>query len=184
MFLRSPRQITTTRFGGARSGVDFVGLSFVRSAEELRRLKDILRSHGSSAMVIAKIEKREALQRLDEIVDAADGVMVARGDLGVEIDVAETAVVQKRIIETCRRFARPVIVATQMLDTQHSQRPTRAEATDVANAILDGADACMLSGETAIGQFPCESLKMMNRIMIATERILHDHLLRRHRLPR
>jgi pyruvate kinase len=159
----------------ARSDIDFVGLSFVRSAEELHQLKHFLGSHGSSAMVIAKIEKREALERLDEIVEAADVVMVARGDLGVEIDVAETAVVQKRIIETCRRSARPVIVATQMLDSmQHSQRPTRAEATDVANAILDGADACMLSGETAIGKFPCEAAEMMNRIMIATERILRD----------
>ena len=159
----------------AKGGIDFVGLSFVRSAEELHQLKAILRSHDSSAMVIAKIEKREALERLDQIVEAADGVMVARGDLGVEIDVAETAVVQKRIIETCRKFARPVIVATQMLDSmQHSQRPTRAEATDVANAILDGADACMLSGETAIGQFPREAAAMMNRIMIATERILRD----------
>jgi len=129
----------------------------------------------SSALVIAKIEKSEALQRLDEIVAVADGVMVARGDLGVETDVAEMAVVQKRIISTCQSHLKPVIVATQMLDSmQHSLRPTRAEATDVANAILDGADACMLSGETAIGNFPRETVTMMNRIMLATERLLVD----------
>ena len=154
----------------AENGVDFVGLSFVRGTEELHELKELLKSHGSSAMVIAKIEKREALDRLDEIVGTADGVMVARGDLGVEIDIAEIAVVQKRIIETCQRLGRPAIVATQMLDSMHaSPRPTRAEVTDVSNAILDGADACMLSGETAIGEFPCEAVRMMNRIMLATE---------------
>ncbi|REJ69802.1 MAG: pyruvate kinase [Planctomycetota bacterium] len=161
----------------AQSGVDFVGLSFVRGTQELRELKNLLRGHGSSAMVIAKIEKKEALERLEDIVRAADAVMVARGDLGVEIDVAEIAVVQKQIIETCQQLGRPVIVATQMLDSMHhSQRPTRAEATDVANAILDGADACMLSGETAIGDYPLDAVKMMNRIMVATERMSHRHL--------
>jgi len=154
----------------ARHDVDFVGLSFVRRASELQELQEILRSHDSAAMVVAKIEKGEALADLEEIVQAADAVMVARGDLGVEIDIAEIAVVQKRIIDTCRQFARPVIVATEMLDSmQRSRNPTRAEATDVANAILDGADACMLSGETAIGEFPCDAVEMMNRIMIATE---------------
>src|SRR5207253_2544773 len=135
----------------AKNGVDFVSLSFVRKAVDVLLLKELLRSQGSSAMTIAKIEKPEALQQLSEIVAAAEGVMVARGDLGVEIDVAEIAVVQKRIVEECRMQGRPVIVATQMLDSMHhSRRPTRAEATDVANAILDGADACMLSGETAM----------------------------------
>ena len=159
----------------ATVGADFVSLSFVRSPEEILELKELLIAQRSSALVIAKIEKSEALQRLDEIVAVADGVMVARGDLGVETDVAEMAVVQKRIISTCQSHLKPVIVATQMLDSmQHSLRPTRAEATDVANAILDGADACMLSGETAIGNFPRETVTMMNRIMLATERLLVD----------
>src|SRR5690606_23448059 len=114
--------------------------------------------------VVAKIEKREALRNLESIVEAADAVMVARGDLGVEIDVAHTPVAQKQIIATCHRYAKPVIVATQMLDSmQRSSRPTRAEVSDVANAIIDGADACMLSGETAIGQFPLEAVTVMNR---------------------
>ena len=126
-------------------------------------------------MVIAKIEKSEALENLSAIVIASDGVMVARGDLGVETDVAEMPVAQKRIIACCQKFLKPVIVATQMLDSMtHSARPTRAEATDVANAILDGADACMLSGETAIGEFPTETVAMMNRIMLATEKMLID----------
>ncbi len=154
----------------AQAGVDFVGLSFVRAPDEVRALKNILQSSGSDASVVAKIEKREALERLDEIVEAADAVMVARGDLGVEIDVAQMPVEQKRIIATCGRLHRPAIIATQMLDSmQDSPRPTRAEATDVANAILDGADACMLSGETAVGKFPLEAVAMMNRIALATE---------------
>ena len=157
----------------AEAEVDFVSLSFVRSAVEVLQLKDLLVENGSSAMVIAKIEKSEAMDNLEAIVASADGIMVARGDLGVEIDVAETAVAQKKIIETCRWLSKPVIVATQMLDSmQRCRRPTRAEATDVANAILDGADACMLSGETAIGEFPRETVDMMNRIMHATERML------------
>jgi pyruvate kinase len=154
----------------ADAGVDFVSLSFVRSPDEVRVLKDILRSSGSQARVVAKIEKGEALDRLDEIVREADAVMVARGDLGVEIDVAQMPVAQKRIIRTCRKYQKPVIIATQMLDSMHeSQRPTRAEVTDVANAILDGADACMLSGETAVGKYPREAVEMMNRIALATE---------------
>ncbi|MEX0643275.1 MAG: pyruvate kinase [Pirellulales bacterium] len=154
----------------AQAGVDFVGLSFIRSPDEVRTLRDILRSSGSSARVVAKIEKREALDRLDEIVAEADVVMVARGDLGVEIDVAQMPIEQKRIIATCHRHQRPAIIATQMLDSMHdSSRPTRAEATDVANAILDGADACMLSGETAVGKYPLETVEMMNRIALATE---------------
>jgi len=154
----------------AVSGVDFLGLSFVRAPEEVRQLKALLESHGSEARVIAKIEKPEAVKRLDEIVEAADGLMVARGDLGVEIDIAEIAVTQKKIIETCNRMRKPVIVATQMLDSMTESRlPTRAEVTDVANAILDGADACMLSGETAIGQHPLDAVRMMHRIALATE---------------
>jgi pyruvate kinase len=157
----------------AKAGIDFVGLSFVRQAHEVRQLKELLKSYGSQARVISKIEKQEALDALDEIVDASDGVMVARGDLGVEIDVARTPVEQKRIIATCNRRHKPVIVATQMLDSmRRSLQPTRAEVADVANAILDGADACMLSGETAIGDHPAACVEMMNRIALATEPLL------------
>jgi pyruvate kinase len=154
----------------AKAGIDFVGLSFVRAPEDVQFLKDLLRSNRSTARVVAKIEKREALDRLEEIITVADAVMVARGDLGVEIDVAQIAIEQKRVIAMCRRFQRPSIIATQLLDSmQESPRPTRAEATDVANAILDGADACMLSGETAVGHFPVEAVEMMTRIALATE---------------
>ncbi len=164
----------------AEVGIDFVGLSFVRSPVEVRQLKEYLHKRGSKAKVIAKIEKQEALDQLDEIVDATDGIMVARGDLGVEIDVARTPIVQKQIIAICHRYQKPVIVATQMLDSmQHSRRPTRAEVTDVANAILDGADACMLSGETAIGEHPRLAVEMMHRIAIATE----PHYFQRPPLP-
>jgi pyruvate kinase len=159
----------------ARNEVDFVSLSFVRKPVDVLLLKELLRSQGSKAMVIAKIEKPEAVEQLAEIVAAADGVMVARGDLGVEMDVAEIAVVQKRIVQECQRQGKPVIVATQMLDSMHhNRRPTRAEATDVANAILDGADACMLSGETAIGDYPVETVETMTRIMLATEPLLKE----------
>ncbi|WP_164103865.1 pyruvate kinase [Candidatus Laterigemmans baculatus] len=164
-----PRDVDNAIWG-AKEGVDLISLSFVRTAEDVRSLKNLLTSYESTALVIAKIEKREALEHLESIVDASDGVMVARGDLGVEIDVAETPVAQKRIIRICRDKLKPVIVATQMLESMHhNKRPTRAEASDVANAILDGADACMLSGETAIGEFPVEAVDTMHRIMIHTE---------------
>lgn len=154
----------------ARNQIDFISLSFVRSSDDVRQLKGLLHSHGSKALVIAKIEKPEALEQLEDIVENADGVMVARGDLGVEIDVAKTPAAQKRIIQVCREKMKPVIVATQMLESMHkSTRPTRAEASDVANAILDGADACMLSGETAIGDHPALAVTMMSRIMKCTE---------------
>jgi pyruvate kinase len=157
----------------ARNEIDFISLSFARTAQDVASLKNLLASMDAHAMVIAKIEKREALQCLEEIVEAADGVMVARGDLGVEIDVAETPVAQKRIIQVCKEKMKPVIVATQMLESMHhNRRPTRAEASDVANAILDGADACMLSGETAIGQYPVVAVETMNRIMLSTETML------------
>jgi pyruvate kinase len=159
----------------ARNDVDFISLSFVRTAQDVLALKNLLASMDGQALVIAKIEKREALNCLEEIVDAADGVMVARGDLGVEIDVAETPVAQKRIIQVCMEKMKPVIVATQMLESMHhNRRPTRAEASDVANAILDGADACMLSGETAIGDYPVIAVDTMNRIMLSTEKMLKD----------
>jgi pyruvate kinase len=161
----------------AKREVDFVSLSFVRSPKEVLELKQLIADAGGKARVIAKIEKREALDRLDAIVEAADGIMVARGDLGVEVDVASIALEQKRIIGVCHRLGKPVITATQMLDSmQHQLRPTRAEATDVANAILDGTDACMLSGETAIGEYPRETVEMMNRIMLKTEACLDESL--------
>jgi pyruvate kinase len=154
----------------AGNGIDFVSLSFVRSAKEVQLLKELMRTRKSKAKVVAKIEKQEALDQLEAIVDAADCVMVARGDLGVEIDVARMPMVQKEIVACCNRHQKPVIIATQMLDSmQHSSRPTRAETTDVANAILDGADACMLSGETAIGKYPKQAVTMMQRIAEATE---------------
>jgi pyruvate kinase len=162
-------------------GIEYISLSFVRRAAEIVQLKEIIQAVGGSSQVIAKIEKREALDALDEIVQATDGVMVARGDLGVEIEVEQTPIQQKRIVASCRRYGKPVIVATQMLESMHTnRRPTRAEVSDVANAILDGADACMLSGETAIGQFPVDAVNLMNRIMVETERAYPDHELTRH----
>lgn len=160
----------------AEHEIDFISLSFVRSAEDVYSLKSVLSAHDCEAMVIAKIEKPEALENLEGIVDVADGIMVARGDLGVEIDVADTPMAQKRIIQVCKEKVKPVIVATQMLESMHhNTRPTRAEASDVANAILDGADACMLSGETAVGDHPVRAVQMMNRIMHFTEKSLkHD----------
>ena len=152
---------------------DFISLSFVRSPEDMKSLRRQIRDAGSKAMAIAKIEKREALDQIEEVVRAADAVMVARGDLGVEIEVAETPAAQKKIVRVCNELKKPVIVATQMLESmQESRRPTRAEATDVANAVLDGADACMLSGETAVGKYPVETVAMMNEIQRTSERLL------------
>ena len=172
-----PRDIENAIWA-AHNQIDWISLSFVRSAADVQTLKDLLASHDSDALVIAKIEKPEALEQLEAIVDVADGVMVARGDLGVEIDVAETPIAQKRIIRVCREKMKPVIVATQMLESMHqSTRPTRAEVSDVANAILDGTDACMLSGETAIGMYPVKAVETMNRIMLCTERdMLKKHV--------
>ena len=155
----------------AKAGIDFVGLRFVRSPDDVRILKDMLAVEQVRRLASSpKSKNAKRSTRLEEIVEAADAVMVARGDLGVEIDVAQMPIEQKRIIAMCHRFQRPAIIATQMLDSmQDSPRPTRAEATDVANAILDGADACMLSGETAVGNFPLEAVEMMNRIALATE---------------
>jgi pyruvate kinase len=161
----------------AKNGIDYVGLSFVRDPDDVRQLKALLKPHTTVARVIAKIEKQEALDQLEEIVAAADGIMVARGDLGVEIDVARMPIVQKHVVAICREYQKPVIIATQMLDSmQHSSRPTRAEVTDVANAILDGGDACMLSGETAIGRYPREAVEMMNSIALTTEELFRENL--------
>lgn len=160
----------------AKNDVDLISLSFVRSPQDIESLRGLLAEHNSTAMIVAKIEKPEAMERLEEIVDATDAIMVARGDLGVEIDYAETPMAQKRIIRVCRSRIKPVIVATQMLETMHHHsRPTRAEVSDVANAILDGADACMLSGETAVGDHPIKAVQTMNHIMCVTENDLDSH---------
>ncbi|HUZ84979.1 MAG TPA: pyruvate kinase [Gaiellales bacterium] len=157
-------------------GADFVALSFVRSAADVDGLRDRIEAVGSRARVIAKIEKAEAVENLEQIVVAADGVMVARGDLGVEIGVADVPLVQKLIIRTARDAARTVITATQMLESMvHAPEPTRAEASDVANAVLDGTSAVMLSGETAIGRHPLEAVAVMNRIARAVEPSLTYH---------
>lgn len=157
----------------AANEVDFVGMSFVRRPEDIQRVRDELKSRHCSAHIVAKIEKAEALDCLDDIIRLTDVVMVARGDLGVEIDLARVPMIQKHIISRCRALGVPVITATQMLESmKQSNRPTRAEVTDVANAILDGTDAVMLSAETASGQYPVEAVTMMNRIAIETERKL------------
>jgi pyruvate kinase len=161
-------------------GVDFVALSFVRSAADVRDLRALIEQAGSHAHVIAKIEKAEAVDALGSILDESDAVMVARGDLGVEIGVAMVPLLQKRIIVAALERGKPVITATQMLESMvHQAEPTRAEASDVANAILDGSSALMLSGETAIGDFPVESLAYMDRIARAIEPSLGY----RHQLP-
>jgi pyruvate kinase len=151
-------------------GCDFVALSFVRTGSDVQALKTLIEASGSTAHVIAKIEKAEAVAVLDDILRDADAVMVARGDLGVEIGAAEVPLLQKRIILRALERGKPVITATQMLESMiHSPEPTRAEASDVANAILDGTSAIMLSGETAVGDFPVESVAFMDRIARAVE---------------
>ncbi len=153
-----------------RHRVDYLALSFVRRAKDILELKQILAQRGRTIPIVAKLEKPEAIERLDEILRVADAVMVARGDLGVELPPEKVPVIQKRVIERANALRVPVITATQMLEsmTLHP-RPTRAEASDVANAILDGSDALMLSSETATGEFPCEAVRMMARIIVATE---------------
>jgi len=151
-------------------GADMIALSFVRSAKDVLRVHEIMREEGTFIPVIAKIEKPQAVAALEEIVDAFDGIMVARGDLGVELPLEQVPLVQKRAVELARRWAKPVIVATQMLESMiENSRPTRAEASDVANAVLDGADALMLSGETSVGAYPVETVQTMARIIESTE---------------
>jgi pyruvate kinase len=155
---------------GLKAGADFIALSFVRSADDIVDVHRIMDEVGIRIPVIAKIEKPQAVANLQEIVNAFDGIMVARGDLGVELPIEEVPLVQKHCIQLAREAAKPVIVATQMLDSMISNsRPTRAEATDCANAVLDGADALMLSGETSVGAFAVESVQTMARIITHTE---------------
>jgi pyruvate kinase len=162
---------------GLAAGADFIALSFVRSAADIKDVHAIMDEVGIRRPVIAKIEKPQAVENLQEIVDAFDGIMVARGDLGVELPIEDVPLVQKRCIELAREAAKPVIVATQMLDSMiTNSTPTRAEATDCANAVLDGADALMLSGETSVGAFAIEAVQVMSRIIVKTEQDMMDRI--------
>ena len=155
---------------GLESGVEWVALSFVRSADDIRHIKGIIQSKGLDVRVIAKIEKPEALQNIDEIVEVADGCMVARGDLGVEIPMEDVPMAQKLIVSKCNKACKPVIIATQMMESMiENPRPTRAETNDIANAVLDGADALMLSAETASGKYPIQVVKSMTRTIMSVE---------------
>jgi len=162
---------------GLRAGADFIALSFVRNAADIKDVHAIMDEVGIHVPVIAKIEKPQAVANLVEIVEAFDGIMVARGDLGVELPIEDVPMVQKRCVELARDAAKPVIVATQMLDSMiTNSSPTRAEATDCANAVLDGADALMLSGETSVGEFAIEAVKTMARIIERTEELGLDRI--------
>jgi pyruvate kinase len=155
---------------GLRLGADMIALSFVRSAADLQAVLSVMDEEGVRLPVLAKIEKPQAVEHLEEIIEAFDGIMVARGDLGVELPLQDVPLVQKRAVALARDHAKPVIVATQMLESMISaSRPTRAEASDVANAVLDGADALMLSGETSVGAYPIESVRTMASIIVAVE---------------
>jgi len=160
---------------GVSQGVDIISLSFVRHGDDILTLKRLLAEKGANDIpVMAKIEKPQAIENLDSILDAADAIMVARGDLGVEMRAEKVPMLQKRIIRQCNYRSIPVITATQMLDSMiHNPRPTRAEASDVANAIIDGTDAVMLSGESAVGAFPVKSVAMLARIATDVEQDLH-----------
>jgi pyruvate kinase len=161
---------------GIEQGVDFIAASFVRRPSDVLEIRELLeKNNGEHIQIIPKIENREGVDNIDAILEVSDGLMVARGDLGVEIPVEEVPLVQKELIKKCNRAGKPVITATQMLDSmQRNPRPTRAEASDVANAILDGTDAIMLSGETAAGLYPVLAVKTMNKIALQTEKVL-DH---------
>lgn len=159
----------------ARNPVEYVGLSFTRRASDVSWLREELRRRGIGARIVAKIEKPQAIDNLDAIIAETDAVMVARGDLGVEVDVARVPALQKKVIAACHRARVPVITATQMLNSmESSNRPTRAEATDVFNAVLDGTDAVMLSGETAMGAYPLDAVATMSRIVTEAEKLLMD----------
>ncbi|MFN3360493.1 MAG: pyruvate kinase [Pseudanabaenaceae cyanobacterium] len=169
----TPKDLQDLEFGLSQ-GVDWVSLSFVRKAEDIAALKQRIRELGYDVPVIAKIEKPQAMAHLDEIIHIADGIMVARGDLGVELSPEKVPLAQKEIIKKCNRHAIPVITATQMLESMmENARPTRAEASDVANAILDGTDAIMLSGESAVGKYPVQAVEMMVKIAREIEAVYH-----------
>jgi pyruvate kinase len=158
---------------GVEQGVDFIAVSFVRSATDILRVRQLLQEKRAHIPLIAKIEKHEGVNDIDRIIAEADGIMVARGDLGIEISLRKVPIVQKEIIRKCNQAGKPVIVATQMLESMvGARRPTRAEVSDVANAVLDGADAVMLSGETAIGKYPVRTINMMASIVAEAEKVL------------
>jgi pyruvate kinase len=160
---------------GLIHGVDMVAVSFVRSAADVHSVRKIIAGHGSDVPIIAKLEKPQALEQLEEILEAADGVMVARGDLGVEMPPEKVPIIQKQVIHRSAEWRKPVIIATQMLESMvENPRPTRAEASDVANAILDGSDAVMLSAETASGQYPREAVTMMAKIVVEAEKSMRE----------
>ncbi|OAH13357.1 pyruvate kinase [Streptomyces jeddahensis] len=168
----SEKDIDDLRFA-LRMGCDLVALSFVRDANDVKDVHRVMDEEGRRVPVIAKVEKPQAVENMEDVVMAFDGVMVARGDLAVEYPLEKVPMVQKRLIELCRRNAKPVIVATQMMESMiTNSRPTRAEASDVANAILDGADAVMLSAESSVGAFPIETVKTMSKIVVAAEQEL------------
>ena len=158
---------------GIKHGVDYIALSFVRYENDIRRAAALIKPRLPDCRLVAKIENRQAIENIDGIIDAADGIMVARGDMGVAIPIYEVPIIQKRIIKKCNAAKKFVITATQMLEhmTEHS-RPTRAEVADVANDIIDGTDFVMLSGETAVGRFPYQSVLMMNEIIKFTEKTM------------
>ena len=159
---------------GIKMGYDYIAASFVRTKEDVEQIRKLIQDHGSKMRIISKIENTQGLENLDEILEASDGIMVARGDMGVEVAMEEVPVFQKRMIKKALVQGKLVITATQMLDSMmHNPRPTRAEVTDVANAIYDGTDAIMLSGETANGKYPVEALKMMVEIAVSTEEHLN-----------
>ncbi|MDY6912278.1 MAG: pyruvate kinase, partial [Chloroflexota bacterium] len=156
---------------GLEQGVDIFGISFVEKADDIRKIKDFALQKGKSIWVVAKIERAEAVKNIDSILEAADAIMIARGDLGVQVPMQDVPMIQKKLIRKANLRGRPVITATQMLESMvDNVRPTRAEATDVANAILDGTDAVMLSEETAIGKYPVEAVKIMSKIALSVER--------------
>ena len=161
---------------GIQHGVDYIALSFVRDENDVRQVTERVKPRLPKCRIVAKIENRQAIENIDRIMKAADGIMVARGDMGIAVPIYEVPIIQKRIIKKCNKAGKFVITATQMLEhmTEHS-RPTRAEVADVANAILDGTDFVMLSGETAVGRFPYESVLMMNEIIKFTERSMRNH---------
>ncbi|MBA4495284.1 pyruvate kinase [Paenactinomyces guangxiensis] len=167
---------------GIEQGVDFIAASFVRKPQDVLEIRKLLEEHQSDIQIISKIENEEGIDNLEAILEVSDGLMVARGDLGVEIPAEEVPLVQKETIKKCNRLGKPVITATQMLDSmQRNPRPTRAEASDVANAIFDGTDAIMLSGETAAGKYPVEAVSTMARIALHTETALGYHELLKQR---
>ncbi len=176
----TPKDKKDVKFG-IKNGVDFIALSFVRDANDIKYLKSILKREKSTAKVIAKIETPESIENIDAIISEADGIMVARGDLAIEVPACDVPHLQKMIVKKCNIVGKPVIVATQMLESMISAPvPTRAEVTDVANAIFDGADAIMLSAESAIGDYPLETVKMMTEIAVRTEadmkcRVIEDN---------